>query len=131
MADKQWKILLVEDDEDDYYLVKTWLSQVKHGLFSLKWTSSYEAALQAVAAETFDVVLVDYQLGERSGLELIREAIAQCQSIPFILLTGRGNYEVDLTAMEAGAADYLTKGEITAPLLERTIRYAIAQKQAE
>lgn len=131
MVDELWKILLVEDDEDDYFLVKTWLSQVKRGQFSLKWASSYEAALQAVEAETFDVVLVDYQLGSRSGLELIREAIAQCQYIPFILLTGRGNYEVDLTAMEAGAADYLSKAEISAPLLERSIRYAIAQKRAE
>ncbi len=131
MGDENWKILLVEDDEDDYFLVKAWLSQVKHGQFSLEWVSRYEAALQAVAASTFDVVLVDYQLGSRSGLELIREAIAQCQTIPFILLTGRGNYEVDLTAMEAGAADYLSKAELTAPLLERSIRYAIAQKRAE
>ncbi len=131
MGDEHWKILLVEDDEDDYFLVKTWLSQVKHGQFSLQWTSSYEAGLRSVVEEAFDVVLVDYQLGGRSGLELIREAIAQCRYLPFILLTGRGNYEVDLTAMEAGAADYLSKSEITAPLLERSIRYAIAQKRAE
>ena len=131
MGDEIWKILLVEDDEDDYFLVKTWLSQVKNGQFSLKWETSYSAALQTLVAEAFDVVLVDYQLGSRSGLELIREAIEQCQNVPFILLTGRGSYEIDLTAMEAGASDYLSKAEITAPLLERSIRYAIAQKRAE
>jgi signal transduction histidine kinase len=131
MGNEVWNILLVEDDEDDYFLVKTWLSQVKRGQFSLQWASSYEAALQAVAAGNFDVALVDYQLGSRSGLDLIREAIALCQYVPFILLTGRGNYEVDLTAMEAGAADYLSKAELTAPLLERSIRYAIEQKRAE
>ncbi len=131
MVDEHWNILLVEDDEDDFFLVKTWLSQVKHGQFSLKWSKNYEAGLQAVKAEAFDVVLVDYQLGSRSGLELIRAAIADCQYVPFILLTGQGSYQIDLTAMEAGAADYLSKVEITAPLLERSIRYAIAQKRAE
>ncbi len=131
MVDEHWNILLVEDDEDDFFLVKTWLSQVKHGQFSLKWANNYEAGLQALKAETFDVVLVDYQLGSRSGLELIREAIADCQYVPFILLTGQGSYQIDLTAMEAGAADYLSKVDINAPLLERSIRYAIAQKRAE
>ncbi len=131
MGDEVWKILLVEDDEDDYFLVKTWLSQVKRGQFSLKWASGYDAALQAVMTEPFDVVLVDYQLGEHTGLELIREAITHCEYVPFILLTGRGNYEVDLTAMEAGASDYLSKAEITPPLLERSIRYTIEHKRAE
>ncbi len=121
----------MEDDEDDYFLVKAWLSQVKRGQFNLKWANSYEAGLQAVTAETFDVVLVDYHLGSRTGLELIRAAIETCQYVPFILFTGQGSYQVDLTAMEAGAADYLSKAEITAPLLERSIRYAIAQKRAE
>lgn len=131
MGDETWKILLVEDDEDDYFLVKSWLSQVKGGQFSLRWESSYEGALQAVAAGLFDVVLVDYRLGSRSGLELIREVIDRCQSVPFILLTGSGSYEVDLTAMQIGVSDYLPKTDITAPLLERSIRYAITHKRAE
>src|SRR5437016_13426824 len=50
---------------------------------------------------------------------------------PIILLTGQGNRQVDLQAMEAGAAEYLIKGELTPPLLERTVRYAIERKRAE
>jgi signal transduction histidine kinase len=131
MGEESWQILLIEDDKDDYFLVKSWLSQVKKGQFTLKWASSYEAALETIENKSFDVVLVDYQLGSRSGLELIQEAITKCEHVPFILLTGRGNYELDLTAMEAGASDYLSKSDLNAHLLERSIRYAIAQKRSE
>jgi signal transduction histidine kinase len=130
MDDSSWSILLVEDDEDDYYLVNAWLSQAKSGQYHLKWISEAEAALRLVETETFDVVLVDYHLGGVNGLDLIRQAKINCQHVPFILLTGQGSYDVDLTAMEAGAADYLSKMEITPPLLERSIRYAIEHERA-
>ena len=131
MMDLSWKILLIEDDKDDYFLVKSWLSQVKHGQFDLTWIENYEAGLETVKNGSFSVVLVDYLLGSHSGLELIQEAIVECQHIPFILLTGRGNYELDVTAMEAGASDYLTKSELNASMLERSIRYAIERKRSE
>ena len=63
-----------------------------------------------------DVVIVDYRLGARNGLELVREAVHLGCGMPFIVLTGEGNREIDLEAMRAGATDYLVKGEITAPL---------------
>ncbi len=131
MDDANWRILLIEDDQEDFFLVKTWLSQAKSGHFSLKWANAYEDGLMIIEDDAFDVVLVDYQLGSRSGLELIREAKTHCQHMPFILLTGRGSYDVDLTAMEAGASDYLSKAEINADVLERSIRYAIEQKRYE
>jgi len=130
MSDSSWSILLVEDDEDDYYLVNAWLSQARTGQFRLKWTSDFEAALRMIEDETFDVVLVDYRLGSTSGLDLIRQAKINCQHVPFILLTGQGSYDVDLTAMQAGASDYLSKAEITPPLLERSIRYALEHERA-
>ena len=131
MVDLSWKILLIEDDKDDYFLVKSWLSQVKHGQFDLTWIENYKAGLEAVKNGSFDVVLVDYRLDTRSGVEFIQEAIIECGHMPFILLTGVGNYELDVTAMEAGASDYLSKTELNAYLLERSIRYAIERKRAE
>lgn len=130
MSDSRWSILLVEDDEDDYFLVKTWLTEVKGKKFNLKWASEYQAGLRLVESESFDVVLVDYRLGGSNGLDLIRQAKLNCQHVPFILLTGQGNFDVDMTAMQAGASDYLSKSEITAPLLERSIRYAIEHEHA-
>src|SRR5207302_807112 len=60
-----------------------------------------------------------------SGVELLRQAVEGGCGAPFILLTGQGDRQVDMEAMQAGAADYLIKGQIDAPLLERSIRYAI------
>ncbi len=130
MGDSNWNILLVEDDEDDYYLVNAWLSQAKSGQFRLKWVSDAATALRMVELEAFDVVLVDYHLGGVSGLDLIRQAKVNCQHVPFILFTGQGSLDIDLTAMQAGASEYLSKSEINAPLLERTIRYAIDHERA-
>ena len=78
-----------------------------------------------------DAYLVDYRLGERDGLELLREAIARGCKAPIIILTSQGDQAVDVAAMQAGAADFLVKGEITARLLGRAICYAIVRKRAE
>lgn len=132
MDNNTWKILLVEDDEDDYLLTKALLSDVRgEKTFDLEWVTHIDSALSALDAKPRDVVLVDYALGSQNGVELVREAVARGCQAPIILLSGFGTYEVDLEAMQAGAVDYLTKGEITAPLLERTIRYAIERKRTE
>jgi signal transduction histidine kinase len=68
---------------------------------------------------------VDYRLGADNGVELVRELVADGCETPMIVLTGQGDYNVDLEAAAAGASDYLVKGEIVPSLLERTIRYAV------
>ena len=124
-------VLLIEDDEDDYFITRRLLSQAQVIECDLTWVRTYDEGLEAVLSEPHDVALIDYQLGTRNGLELLREANEQGCSMPMILLTGHGDLEVDLSAMEAGAADYLSKDEIDGPLLERTIRYARERKEAE
>ncbi|MGH9763120.1 MAG: PAS domain S-box protein, partial [Blastocatellia bacterium] len=87
------------------------------------------AGLEAALHGGHDVCLVDYGLGERNGLELLRMATEQECHAPIILLTGQGDHEIDIMAMKAGAADYLIKGHITPPLLERSLRYAVERAQ--
>lgn len=125
------KVLLVDDDEDDYILTRDWLSEIQGARVSLEWVASYDAAMDAIAHNQHDVYLLDYRLGERNGLELLREAVASGCSSPIILLTGQGDHEIDVEAMKAGAADYLEKSQLGAPMLERSIRYAIERKRAE
>lgn len=125
------RVLLVEDDEDDYLITEDLLSEVEGTSFNLVWAPDYEAALETIHRETFDVCLFDYRLGARSGIELLREVVDGGNRTPVIMLTGQGDRAVDLEAMEAGASDYLVKGELDAPLLDRSIRYAVESKRTE
>ncbi|MBD1861162.1 MULTISPECIES: EAL domain-containing protein [Trichocoleus] len=123
------KVLLVEDDEDDYVLTRSLLSEIEGDKFTLEWVQTYEAALTVMGQHRHSIYLIDYRLGLHDGLELLQAAIAQGCRAPIILLTGQGDQEIDLAAMQAGAADYLVKGRIDAALLERAIRYAIERKR--
>lgn len=125
------RVLLVEDDEDDYVLTTSLLDEIKTDEFEPVWAKTYEEALDAISANCFDVCLFDYRLGAHNGLELLRAARDGGYNCPSILLTGQGDHEVDIKAMKAGASDYLVKGQITPANLERSIRYAIQQKQMQ
>lgn len=119
------RVLLVDDDEDDYIFMRDLFCEIKGESFWLDWVSTYDKALAEMVQKQHDVCLVDYRLGQCSGLELLREAIGCNCDAPMILLTGQGDHKIDVAAMQAGAADYLLKREMTALMLERTIRYAI------
>jgi two-component system cell cycle sensor histidine kinase/response regulator CckA len=118
-------VLLIDDDEDDYILTRELLSETKVGKYELDWASSYEKGLKVAGRGEHQVCLVDYRLGEHSGVQLIREARESGLTTPMILLTGQGSHEVDVEAMEAGAIGYLVKDESATERLERTLRYAI------
>ena len=124
-------ILLVDDDEDDYLITRDLLSEIEGPEYDLEWISSYDSALDAIGRQSHDVLLIDYRLGQRTGLDLMREAIENGCNDPMILLTGQGGRDVDMEAMKAGAADYLVKGRIDSDLLERSMRYSIERKRAE
>lgn len=119
------KVLLVDDDEDDFILTRYIFEEFKSTQYELDWIGDYEKALSLMCENSHDIYLVDYRLGAENGLSLMRQAKAKGCRMPIILLTGQGDAETDLKAMEAGAADYLIKGEFEAPLLERAIRYSV------
>lgn len=125
MTRKEFKIVLIDDDEDDYIELKDIVSEITRTKYELVWKPSFEDGLAAVLSGGFDACLLDYRLGQRTGLELLAEARAKGSECPMILLTGHGDFDLDVTAMNAGAADYLVKSQISAPLLERSIRYSV------
>lgn len=132
MVDNQdWHLLLIDNDEDDYLLTRSLLHNARGRKIFLDWASSYEEGYQSLKSRNYHAVLVDYDLGTETGIMLIRDLSALDYPAPFILYTGRGSYEVDQEALQAGATMYLTKSEITPLLLERSIRYAIERKQIE
>ena len=129
---KELSVLLVEDDEDDYLITRALLGRARSLDCRLDWVTSYDEGRDAILQDEHDAYLVDFRLGPRNGLDLLEEVTdAGGVTGPIILLTGQGDLEVDLQAMEAGAADYLSKDNIDAPLLERSLRYAVERKDAE
>ena len=129
MTEPSYRVFLVEDDEDDFVLIRDMLREVKAASFSLEWSPDYHKAIEAMDRNEHDLFLVDYRLGKQTGLEWIKEARERGCLKPMIMLTGQDDYEIDMEAMRAGAADYLVKGKIGAPLLERAIRYAVEQNR--
>ncbi len=125
-----FKILIVDDDEDDFFITSTMLIGLDYYKFQISWSATFKAAIDQLRQNNYDLVLADYRLGARTGVDLIEEAVANDIDIPIILLTGKGNIEIDKNAMSRGAYDYLIKSDISPQSLERSIRYAIARYQS-
>lgn len=123
------KILLVEDDRDDYILTRDLLAEVSDGHHQLDWVRTYQEGFDQIQAGLHDVYLVDYRLGPDDGLQLLREAIQAGAQAPIIMLTGQGDREIDMAAMQIGAADYLVKGHMDGRLLERAIRNSLERSR--
>ena len=125
------KVLLIDDDEEDIHLIRKTLGKIDTVKYLVEWCTDAEKASAMILRHEHDVYLVDYHLGAETGLDLIRKIMEKGCNGPFILVTGQGDHEIDMEAMRLGVSDYLNKGEITRAILERSIRYSIAQKKVE
>ncbi|MDR3637359.1 MAG: response regulator [Isosphaeraceae bacterium] len=123
------RILLVDDDKEDSHDVRELMTRTLTESSALDWVAGYEEALAVIGRNSHDAVLINYRRGDRDGLELLRDALAQGCKMPLILLTGQDDRGVDLEAMEVGAADFLVKGRTTPEMFDRSIRYAIRHKR--
>ncbi|MDH4194638.1 MAG: ATP-binding protein [Nitrospirota bacterium] len=131
MEKSEVKILLVDDDEDDYILTEDMLNAVAPWSFDLEWVSQYGEAIQRLRENEYDVCLIDYRLGGQDGLALFSEAFEGGAQTPFIMLTGQADQAIDEKAMQAGAVDFLVKGQTDGHLLERSIRYALERARVK
>lgn len=125
MTEESVHILMIDDDEDDYFLVSSLLDDVSPGQYKVDWAGTYTEGIAAIEAKQHDIYLIDYRLGQYTGIDILRHFQQISYKAPVIILTGKGDYSIDKEAMTAGASDYLVKGEITAPVLERTVRYVL------
>lgn len=119
------RILLIDDDRLQFRLTQEQFKQFQTDAYELDWAATYEEGLVKLLGGGYAACLLDYQLGGRDGLELIREAVAAGCRTPIIFLTAETSERVDTAAMNAGALDYLVKGELNPRALERSLRYAL------
>jgi signal transduction histidine kinase len=126
MKSKAVQVVMIDDDKDDFLLVKDLLARGAYTSYDTVWVPDYDAGLRELRSGNGDVFLLDYNLGSANGLDLLKEAGGRMLSKPVIMLTGVVSAEVDLSALEAGASYFVQKSNLVIDhLLERTIRYAI------
>ncbi len=124
------QVLLIDDDRLQCKVTAANFARFAAEKFQIDWVDNYEAGLRKLLEGNYAACLLDYQLGERDGLMLLREAQAKGCRVPIIFLTAENDVNIDIQAMEAGATDYLIKGEINPRMLERTLRYALKLSDA-
>lgn len=124
------KVLLIEDNQDDFVMIYDLLSQVESPKILLDWENTYETGLTVMKKNQHDICLFDYHLGETKGLETVKTAINLGCKTPIVLLTETENQELEMDLMNKGVADYLNKSEINEYTLNRIIRYTHEKSQS-
>ncbi|PZR06666.1 MAG: diguanylate cyclase [Archangium gephyra] len=124
------RLLLIDDTRFARDVLQELLTEARSKI-SLDWRSDYATGLEALLSDEFDVCLLDVQLGERSGLDLLRDARARGVRMPIVVLTGHGSDAVDDEALRAGASDYLVKGDFSATTLDRMVRYLVERSRSQ
>ena len=131
MAGKNIKVLLVEDNPGDVFLLQDFLKEVTTVVVDLIPVEKLSEALNYLTKEVFDVILLDLSLPDSQGLETFVIAHHQAKATPIIVLTGIDDETLAIRAMQEGAQDYLVKGQVTGDLLVRSMRYAIERQRAD
>jgi PAS domain S-box-containing protein len=119
------KVLVIEDDEDDYVILSHYLSKIQTEDYDVYWCNDYDFAELEILKDEHDIYLIDHFLGKGEGIEIIERIRARNILKPMILLTGSSDFSVDEKAMTKGASDFLVKKEIRVNTIERAMRYAL------
>lgn len=123
------RVLVVEDDAVYKHLLMAWLHQGDG--FEPDAVGSLAEARARLRTEGFDAILLDLNLGDSSGLDTLETLQELAPSTPIVILTGMGDEEQGVAAVEAGAQEYLTKSGVGADELRQELRIAVARANAE
>lgn len=130
MNDRQFHVLLIEDNPGDARLIRELFAEVKGAPFRLEWADSLAKGTEFLNEARVDVILLDLSLPDSDGYETLSRMMAAAPDIPIVVMTGLNDETVAVQAVRAGAQDYLLKGQADGNLLSRSIRYAIERKEA-
>ncbi len=129
MRHERIRILLVEDDPEDVWIMRNLLSDRWDGPFELVHVELLSAGVERCAESPFDIILLDLSLPDSRGLETFFVMHANANNVPIVVLSGYDDETTAVKAVQAGAQDYLVKGKVDDNLLVRSIRYAIERSR--
>jgi len=129
MVERRIRLLLVEDDPDDVWVMRNLLGDRWDVPFDLVQVEMLAAAVERCTEEAFDVILLDLNLPDSRGLQTFFTVQAHAAEVPIVVLTGHNDEQSAMKAVQAGAQDYLVKGQVNDRLLARSIRYAIERSR--
>jgi two-component system, sensor histidine kinase and response regulator len=122
-------ILMIEDDEEDYIIIRDCLNEIGPNYFHIEWSKDYTSGLKALTTHAYDVCLLDYHLGAHTGLDLLNHfAVFEGNTPAILMLAGEANPDIDIQAMKAGSMDFLIKNELNPVSIERSIRHALSHR---
>jgi signal transduction histidine kinase len=124
------RVLLVATDEADVERFRDLVARMPAYL-EVDWTRSFEAGYNRMTAGRYDAHLVADRLGDRGGTGLIRASQDAGVGAPTLFVGGSDDRDLDLAAMENGAAGFLALDGLTPELLERSIRYTVEARRQE
>jgi PAS domain S-box-containing protein len=129
MAQRQLNVLLIGDNLGDVRLIREMLAADKDLVFHLECADRLSVAMQQLAEAPVDLILLDLSLPDSQGLETFRKAHAEIVDVPIVVLSGSDDEELGMNAVQAGAQDYLVKGQVDGHSLARAIQYAIERER--
>lgn len=130
-ARPSYRVVVVDDDPDDFLTVARLLSASGQADFQLTHIDSAVSAAERLASERYDVALVDYFIDQSLGSDLVSTLGGMDSDLPFIMLTGSEGAALDNDALNSGVVDLLEKSEISTQSLSRSIIYAHSRFQFE
>ena len=131
MTPESVRVLLIEDDHVEAELISRELSRVPQDQISIDHVRSLADAIARLTSESYDIVLLDLGLPDGSGLGNLHHVKSAAPNLPVVILTNREDEQGAIASLAQGAQDYLIKRHITAELLRRSVRYAVARHDAE
>ena len=130
MDNREIGVLLIEDNPGDVLLIREMLSEARGAAYRVKTAAKLAQGMEILGGGGIDILLLDLGLPDSQGLDTLSRVTEKKIGLPIIVLTGLSDERTGVRAIQAGAQDYLLKGEVSPPLLDRTILYAIERKEA-
>src|SRR3989338_2215699 len=131
MNPKPIHVLLIEDDPDFAESLKLRLSSSKDFSFLLESAPNLASGLNQVREGSFDLILLDLNLKDSTGLDTLKKLQREARTLPVIVLTGEYDESTGPETIRLGAQDYFVKGKIEPSALTRSIAYSIERKEHE